>query len=220
MNTGTPSVSKDITSQNSPAVRQPSVDTIVTEIGKVKPWVRPVVNEIANRFGPLYFVYGYSPTGSGEHPKGRALDFSVLEYGNGEKDPGPARTKLGISISNYIWENRERLNVYYIIWNRRIISTNPTGYAYNKWVFYPESASQPHTDHVHVSFNVDGSYTPPDDGMEIDDRVTLGEWAKDVLNQEDLSVGALLQYGAIGGWQTRKIIKTLEEIRDILKDMQ
>jgi len=139
-------------------------DRSVPTSTSVKPWVRPVALEIANQFGPLYYVWGYSSKGSGEHPLGRAIDFSVLEKGNGVSDPGPARPALGNDIANYLWANRARLNVWYVIWNRRIISTNPDSYAYNEWV--PYNGESPHTDHVHVSFESSGTYAPPEDQEE------------------------------------------------------
>jgi len=136
--------------------------SVVTSIGTVKPWVKPVAEEIANKFGPLYFIWGKSNGTSGEHPLGRALDFSILEYGSGVKDPGRARTSLGQRIAEYVWTNRVRLNVWYVIWNRRIISANKSSYAYNRWVTYKGPKS--HTDHVHVSFWSSGTYKPPGAG--------------------------------------------------------
>lgn len=132
--------------------------SIVTDIGRaqLKPWVEPVINEIANHYGPLYFVYGYSPNGNGEHPLGRALDFSILEFGHGEQNPGNARPALGEAIANYLWSNRRRLNVWYVIWNRRIISTT---YPQAGWQRY--NGVNPHTDHVHSSYNATGVYTGP-----------------------------------------------------------
>lgn len=144
----------------------------------VKPWVEPVVAEICTT-RRIYFVWGKSSGTSGEHPLGRALDFSVLEYGNGVPNPGPARPALGDEISTYLWRHRARLNVWYIIWSRRIISTNPNSYAYNRWTTY--RGSNPHTDHVHVSFEASGTYTPPEDDMPISDadarKIAGAVWA-------------------------------------------
>lgn len=146
-----------------------ALSDIKTTWKPVQPWVEPVVAEIcATR--AVYFVWGKSNGTSGEHPLGRALDFSVLEYGGGVPDPGPARPALGDDIASYLWANRVRLNVWYVIWNRRIISTNPSSYAYNRWTTY--RGDNPHTDHVHVSFEASGTYQPPPDGGDDDMPLT------------------------------------------------
>lgn len=136
--------------------------SVVTNIGAVKPWVRPVAEEIAVKFSPIFFLWGKSNGDHGEHPLGRALDFSILEYGSGVAHPGRARTSLGQHIADYAWANRARLNIWYLIWNRRIISANRDSYAYNRWVTYKGASS--HTDHVHVSFWSSGTYKPPATG--------------------------------------------------------
>lgn len=136
-----------------------ALPNVVTGIGAVKPHVRPVAEEIATRFPPIYFLWGKSNGTSGEHPKGLALDFSILEFGRGVHEPGRARTSLGQKIADYLWANRDRLNVWYVIWNRRIISANRDSYAYKRWVTY--KGPKPHTDHVHVSFWGTGTYAPP-----------------------------------------------------------
>lgn len=136
-----------------------ALPNVVTGIGAVKPHVRPVAEEIVTKFPPIYYLWGKSNGASGEHPKGLALDFSILEFGNGVHDPGRARTSLGQKIAEYLWANRVRLNIWYIIWNRRIISANRRSYAYNRWVTY--KGRSPHTDHIHVSFKARGTYRPP-----------------------------------------------------------
>jgi hypothetical protein len=136
-----------------------ALPNVVTNIGAVKPHVRPVAEEIATTFPPIFFLWGKSSGTSGEHPKGLALDFSILDKGAGVSRPGGARTSLGQKIANYLWDNRKRLNIWYVIWNRRVISANRDSYAYNRWVTYKGPKS--HTDHVHVSFWASGTYKPP-----------------------------------------------------------
>lgn len=153
-----------------------ALSDIKTTWQPVKPWVAPVVTEICTT-RQIYFVWGKSSGTSGEHPLGRALDFSVLEYGNGVPDPGPARYGLGDEIAAYLWRHRARLNVWYVIWNRRIISTNPDSYAYGRWVTY--RGSNPHTDHVHVSFESSGTYVPPP-GKDEDDMAVTDADAKKI----------------------------------------
>ena len=138
----------------------PSTDTIITAIGTVKPHVRPVVDEVCNRFGPVYYVWGYADK-EGEHGKGLALDFGIKDKGDGPKstwvrNPGRERHQLGEDIADYLWRHRARLNVWYVIWNRRIISIT---YPNDGW--RPYSGASAHTDHVHVSFESTGTYKPP-----------------------------------------------------------
>lgn len=135
---------------------------VVTTWQPVKAHVAPVAEEIVTKFPPIYFLWGKSSGSSGEHPKGLALDFSILNLGKGVKAPGPARTSLGQQIADYVWANRARLNVWYVIWNRRIISARKGSYAYGRWVTYHGKSS--HTDHVHVSFNATGTYHAPSGG--------------------------------------------------------
>lgn len=134
------------------------------QMGDVRAFVAKIAGEVCERW-PVAFLWGKTSSGSGEHPKGLALDFSVLAYGNGPDDPGPADPGKGDQIAAYLWEHRKRLSVWYVIWNRRIISTNPDGYAHNRWTKY--RGSNPHVDHVHVSFYSHGTYTPPEDDMPL-----------------------------------------------------
>lgn len=133
-------------------------DRLRDAIGDVQEHVLPVAEEVYDHWPEIAFMWGRSDGTSGEHPLGLALDFSVLEYGGGVDNPGPERPELGYAIADYLWENRDRLNVWYIIWSRRTISTNPDSYAYNEWT--PYDGESPHTDHVHVSFYENRTYTP------------------------------------------------------------
>ncbi len=131
----------------------------LSQMGDVKDNpVHLVAEEIYAKW-PVAFLWGRSSGTSGEHPKGLALDFSVLAYGGGVDNPGPANKAMGDAIAAYLWANRVRLGVWYVIWNRRWISRNPQSDAYNKWI--PYTGKSPHTDHVHVSFYSDPVYKPP-----------------------------------------------------------
>lgn len=121
--------------------------------------VHMTAEEVFWTIAKVAFLWGRSNGTSGEHPKGLALDFSVLEYGGGANNPGPARMWMGNKIANWQWANRKRTGAWYIIWNRKIISSNPSSYAYNRWVDY--RGSNPHTDHVHVSYYAANIYQPP-----------------------------------------------------------
>ncbi len=98
-------------------------------------------------------IYGIGTKGN-EHPTGRALDFMIT-------GPGLGRS-AGDFIADYLWANRTRLNLKWIIWNGRIRSTTPG--KPSTWTKY--YGSNPHTDHVHAFFGT-ASYkapTPPSGG--------------------------------------------------------
>lgn len=129
---------------------------VVTNIGPVQAHVRPVAEEVAQRW-VLYFVWGAPGKGTGDHAEGLALDFMTYEHGDGVDDPGPRRDGVGNAIAAYVLENRVRLNVEYVIWNRRIASA----LSQPAWSWRTYYGDNPHTDHVHVSFKRRGTYTPP-----------------------------------------------------------
>lgn len=106
------------------------------KLGAVKPYVEAAAYEIGPKFN-IQTIYGWAP-GQYEHPKGRALDFMINTPGLGKS--------TGDAVAAYVLANAARLNVMYVIWNRR--SWNPKR---GTWVAY--TGSNPHTDHVHVSFN-------------------------------------------------------------------
>lgn len=110
------------------------------KLGPVKPYVAAAAAEIGPRFN-IKTIYGWAP-GLYEHPKGRALDFMIDTPGLGKP--------VGDALAAYVLANAARLNVMYVIWNRRVIwMTGPR--ASEGWHAY--TGTNPHTDHVHVSFN-------------------------------------------------------------------
>lgn len=162
---------------------------VITSIGNVRAHTAEVAEEITARWR-LTFVWGIGATG--EHAQGRALDFMGYDGGTVAK-PGPMRPQVCAEIAAYLWANRSRLGVWYVIWNRRIISTT---YPTAGWKTY--TGSNPHTDHVHVSFRdsppayrppAGNAPTPPEDldmtpaelrkiiGEEIDKRVGPAVWS-------------------------------------------
>lgn len=190
-----------------------ALDDILTTWRPVKPHVAPVVSEIcATRH--VYFVWGMDRSSgrTGDHPRGLALDFSVLDRGAGVKNPGPARPKLGDAIAAYLIRHRKRLNVRYVIWSRRIASaqSNPP------WAWRAYEGKSPHTDHIHVSFNDEGTYHPPEDDMP-----TAREVAKEVLywdtipNQENKENPRMTLAGAISDIERTQDLhgKELAEIK-------
>lgn len=145
-------------------------DLQLSQMGDVQEDPTLYVAEEVFHYFPVDYLWGKSQGDWGYHPLGLALDFSGLEYGNGPDDPGPMNKQLCENISQYLWINRFRLQVRTIIWNRRIISTNHDGYAYNQWTTYRRNDIDPHTDHVHVDF-YDKPYTPPAKEIEMHDTV-------------------------------------------------
>lgn len=100
----------------------------------------------------------------GHHPTpARAVDFMVPSW---QTKTGRA---IGTDLAQWVWANRERLGVWYIIFNKLIISeTRPE----QGWIPYTNpvasrrgTPSGDHLNHVHVSFNATAppvkTYLPP-----------------------------------------------------------
>ncbi|MGK5444595.1 coiled-coil domain-containing protein [Micromonospora sp. URMC 105] len=85
--------------------------------------------------------------GGGEHPKGRACDFSAATGGFEDRTATGGDKAYGDSLANYYKNNASRLGVLYVIWYRQIWMPN-TG-----WRSYSGSGSPAadHTNHVHLS---------------------------------------------------------------------
>jgi hypothetical protein len=199
----------------------PSMDTVVTDLGPVKAHVRPVAAEVAGRW-TLYFIWGAPGRGTGDHADGLALDFMAYDHGGGVDDPGPIRGWIGNQIASYLVDQRRRLNITYVIWNRRIASARSSP----DWSWRGYDGDDPHTNHVHVSFEAIGTYQPPtgrpgDDDMQLSDRVQLeGEWAERQLGLTDLSVDGALGYGAVAGVNSVRIIERLDKQNELLAEIR
>ncbi|MET7374303.1 coiled-coil domain-containing protein [Micromonospora arida] len=85
--------------------------------------------------------------GSGEHPKGRACDFSAATNGFEDKNATGGDKAYGDSLAAWHVRNADRLGVLYVIWYRQIWHPG-TG-----WRSYSGSGSPAasHTNHVHLS---------------------------------------------------------------------
>lgn len=129
----------------------------VAQLGNVKAKNRAatqIVLDAAKRAG--YTVQQVWGAGGGDHAGGLATDFMV--YSN---------RAMGDWVSSYVWNNRARLGVRWIIWRQRIISINPNS-AYGppgvwNWMENRGNATQNHMDHVHVMWSsaaVKGGGTP------------------------------------------------------------
>lgn len=110
--------------------------------------VKSHVKMVADTLGPKYnikTIYGVGPgsIAGSDHPKGLALDFMVPNKATGD------------SISADLIANAGPYAVKYIVWWHN--SWNPER---GTWAKYT-STTNPHTDHVHVSFkDKAGSGTP------------------------------------------------------------
>ncbi|MEH0969529.1 hypothetical protein V6U77_00105 [Micromonospora sp. CPCC 205546] len=93
------------------------------------------------------YVSCYRSGGSGEHPKGRACDFSAAAGGFEDKTATGGDKAYGDSLAAWHVRNAGRLGVLYVIWYRQIWHPG-TG-----WRAYGGSGSPAadHTNHVHLS---------------------------------------------------------------------
>ncbi len=106
--------------------------------GKTKPWVSQAAHALAQMFG-LKTVGGWRASDPfPDHPSGLALDLMINDIPNG--------SATGQRMADYAAANASALGVKYIIWNRR--SWNP-----QRGTWAPYTGSNPHTDHVHITFN-------------------------------------------------------------------
>ncbi|WP_328344031.1 coiled-coil domain-containing protein [Micromonospora sp. NBC_00421] len=101
----------------------------------------------AKAAGFTRYVSCHRPSGSGEHPKGRACDFAAQKNGFGGVASGGDRT-YGNNLAAYFIRNADRLGVLYVIWFKRIWLPS------SGWKSYSGGNGDPssdHTNHVHLS---------------------------------------------------------------------
>ncbi|WP_346538905.1 hypothetical protein [Micromonospora sp. DPT] len=101
----------------------------------------------AQAAGFTRYVSCYRPSGSGEHPKGRACDFAAQKSGFGGDATGGDKT-YGNNLAAYFIRNADRLAVLYVIWYRQIWLPS------SGWKSYSGAGGDPssdHTNHVHLS---------------------------------------------------------------------
>ncbi|HFR3709153.1 TPA: LysM peptidoglycan-binding domain-containing protein [Streptococcus suis] len=134
-----------------PVVETPQVTALSTtttstsayDVG-LQPQVAAFRAEVANAFGITSFS-GYRSGDSGDHGKGLAIDFMVLQS-----------SALGDQVAEYAIANMGAKNISYIIWKQRFYAPYASIYgpAYT-WNLMPDrgSVTENHYDHVHVSFN-------------------------------------------------------------------
>lgn len=133
-------------------------------LGPVRPNVRLVATETllaAESAGHrVKVVWGYNRDSTPEHSAGTALDFMVFDD-----------RAAGDWLAQYLWTNRARLGVRWVIWRQRIRSSKQGGV----WRAMADrgNSTQNHMDHPHVNCHVQ-DYTPPV-GMSIMSSDTITE---------------------------------------------
>ncbi|GAB4003282.1 hypothetical protein GCM10029992_44330 [Glycomyces albus] len=96
------------------------------------------------------YVSCYRSGGSGEHPKGRACDWSANASGFQNTDATGGDKDYGDRLAAWYVNNADSLGVYYVIWYRQFWSPS------SGWRSYSGADGSPagdHTNHVHVSMN-------------------------------------------------------------------
>ncbi|MFG3602208.1 coiled-coil domain-containing protein [Micromonospora chersina] len=101
----------------------------------------------AKAAGFTRYVSCHRPSGSGEHPKGRACDFAAQKDGFGGVATGGDKT-YGNNLAAYFIRNADPLAVLYVIWYKQIWLPSSGWKAYSGGNGDPSSD---HTNHVHLS---------------------------------------------------------------------
>jgi len=101
----------------------------------------------AKAAGFTRYVSCFRGGGSGEHPKGRACDFSAEAGGFANRSATGGNRTYGNNLAAFFVRNASRLGVLYVIWYRQIWMPG-TG-----WRSYSGGGSPAadHTNHVHLS---------------------------------------------------------------------
>jgi peptidoglycan DL-endopeptidase CwlO len=101
----------------------------------------------ARRAGFTHYTSCFSERASGEHPKGRACDFSSDATTFTDAAATGGDRAYGDRLAAYLVKNADRLGVMYVIWYRQIWMPS-TG-----WRAYSASGGPAavHTNHVHLS---------------------------------------------------------------------
>lgn len=107
-------------------------------LGPVKPWVESAAYLVGDKFG-VKTIYGWRAQDPfPDHPSGHALDYMITSKAQGQ------------AIADYLVANAGPLGVKYVIWNHQVWEAS--GKPVVGWHAYT-STNNPHTDHVHVTFN-------------------------------------------------------------------
>jgi hypothetical protein len=104
----------------------------------LQPWPSVVRTMVMNQFG-ITNIGGTRPGDPRDHGKGLALDVMV-----------PISSPLGDDVAAWAVQNKNTLNISYVIWKQQIYTT---ARPYWRWMSDRGSITQNHYDHVHISFN-------------------------------------------------------------------
>ncbi|MCH7231510.1 hypothetical protein L0U85_11705 [Glycomyces sp. L485] len=118
-----------------------------TTDGCLTPRTLHVYNE-TREAGFTRYVSCYRPSGSGEHPKGRACDFSANSSGFQNQAATGGDKDYGDRLAAWYVNNASTLGIEYVIWYRQFWSPS------SGWRSYSGANGTPaadHTNHVHVS---------------------------------------------------------------------
>lgn len=101
----------------------------------------------ARAAGFKHYTSCFSKRDSGEHPKGRACDFSANSSGFQNVAASGSDKTYGNNLAAFFVKNADRLGILYVIWFRQIWMPG------NGWEAYSPSGgpSVVHTNHVHLS---------------------------------------------------------------------
>lgn len=103
------------------------------DLKNTKPWVNAAGQLLGSMFG-IKTIYGWRQSDPfPDHPSGHALDF-MTDIPNGN------------ALASYAIANANALGIKYIIHNRQVWNPKQGWHSYT-------STSNPHTDHVHITFN-------------------------------------------------------------------
>ncbi|MEV7227428.1 hypothetical protein AB0M79_10465 [Polymorphospora sp. NPDC051019] len=117
-----------------------------TTSGCITPRTLHAMNE-AKVAGFKRYVSCYRSGGSGEHPKGRACDFSAATSGFQNVHATGGDRTYGNNLAAFYIKNASRLGVLYVIWYRQIWMPGTGWSNYNGG----GSPAGDHTNHVHLS---------------------------------------------------------------------
>jgi peptidoglycan DL-endopeptidase CwlO len=117
-----------------------------TTSGCITPRTLHALNQ-AKAAGFTRYVSCYRSGGSGEHPKGRACDFSAAVGGFKNVHATGGDKTYGDNLTSFFVKNADRLGVLYVIWYRQIWLPGTGWRSYNGGT----SPAGAHTNHVHVS---------------------------------------------------------------------
>ncbi|MGY0005696.1 coiled-coil domain-containing protein [Micromonospora sp. I033] len=103
--------------------------------------------EQAKAAGYKRYASCFRSGGGGEHPKGRACDFSAAAGGFEDVTATGGDKAYGDSLASWAKNNASRLGIMYVIWYRQIWMPNTGWRAYSGG----GSPAADHTNHVHIS---------------------------------------------------------------------